>query len=128
MDKRQAERVKVCRKVALQWSSQDGRVEEEPALSRNISVSGVCLNTRRALEPGTHIQVRIPTDGCPPEWRLPKEIEGTAEVKRVVRNQGGLRQVALAFEPCLQKSMEFGYFMAYLLDRSSTSNANAAFA
>jgi len=122
MEQRRAERATVCRKLALEWPGQDGTTEVLPALSRDLSISGACVSTRKPLKAGDHVRIRIPTDGCPKEWGLPDELEGEAEVKRIARMQGGIRQVALAFEPCLQRSMELGYLMAFLLGRSSAAN------
>lgn len=119
MEQRQSERAKICRKLALEWSSDGEGPFEETALSRDLSLNGVCVNARRAFEPGQHVCVRIPTDGCPAAWKLPSELRAEAEVKRVLDAPGGTRQIALAFQPCLTQRMEFGFFMAYLLGRTS---------
>jgi len=119
MEQRQSERAKICRKLALEWSADGDGPFEETALSRDLSLSGVCVNARRAFTPGQQVCVRIPTDGCPSEWRLPAVLRAEAEVKRVIDAPGGTRQIALAFQPCLKQRMEFGFFMAYLLGRSS---------
>lgn len=121
MEQRQSERTNICRKLALEWSSNGEGPFEETALSKDLSLSGVCVNARRAFALGQQVSVRIPTEGCPAEWNLPKELRAEAEVKRVVDGPGGTRQIALAFQPGLKQRMEFGFFMAYLLGRSGAS-------
>lgn len=117
MDQRQAERAKVCRKLSISTDPTWESSYQEPALSRDLSITGACVTTNKPLQPGQKVFVRISTDGCPHQWHLPKEIRGAAEVKRVDKQNEGVRQVALRFDTPLAGSMEFGFFMAFLLGR-----------
>ena len=113
-EKRRAERLKVCCKMEIHAPGSRYGVTTRPALSVDISASGVCANTPYDLEPGTQVEIVINTTDAANALGLPESIRGMAEVRRVQAHEGGWRKVALAFAPAFTQSMELAFYIAYL--------------
>lgn len=112
VEKRRAERVKVGLKVLLQA---DHPVRVGPGITSDVSQGGICVMTRHELHPGQQIEITIPTHACPGELGLPGELRGRAVVQRVEEADHHTRKAALRFLPGLAHSMEWAFFMAFLL-------------
>lgn len=116
LEQRRAERVKVAMKVSLQAENPVNRGNVVgPAIVHDISLLGAYMTTRHDLRPGQEIDIRIPTDACPQHMGLPGYLTGRAIVRRVHAAGDRSRRVAMSFMPSLAQSMEFAFFMAYLL-------------
>lgn len=116
VEKRRAERVKVAMKVSLQSKNPvNKRTIVGPAIVHDISLLGACMTTRHDLQPGEEVDIRIPTDACPVDLGLPAYLSGRALVRRVEAATENSRRVAMSFLPSLAQSMEFAFYMAYLL-------------
>lgn len=113
-EKRRAERLKVCCKMEIHAPGSRYGGATRPALSVDISASGVCANTPCALEPGTQVEIVINTSDAADALGLPESLRGLAEVCRVQEHEGGWRKVALAFAPAFAQSMELAFYIAYL--------------
>ncbi len=122
VEKRRAERVTVAMKVSLQSKNPVNRGNVVgPAIVHDISLLGACMTTRHELQPGEEVDIRIPTDACPVDLGLPAYLSGRALVRRVEVATENSRRVAMSFLPSLAQSMEFAFYMAYLLGlRSET--------
>ncbi len=125
VEKRRAERVTVAMKVSLQSKNPVNRgTIVGPAIVHDISLLGACMTTRHDLQPGEEVDIRIPTDACPVDLGLPSYLSGRALVRRVEDAAGNSRRIAMSFLPSLAQSMEFAFYMAYLLGlRSETVTA-----
>jgi hypothetical protein len=121
LEKRLFERVKACVKLTIGVCSSLGSVgAERPALTRDVSRGGVACTTQHRLRVGERVQISIETRGCPEALGLPETLCGFARVLRVDRKTNHTGVVALRFEDDLPNTMEFGFFMAWLLGREAT--------
>lgn len=121
LEKRLFERVKACVKLTLGVCTSLGSVgAERPALTRDVSRGGIACTTQHRLRVGDRVEVAIETRGCPDALGLPETLRGFARVLRVDRKTNHTGVVALRFEDELPNTMEFGFFMAWLLGREAT--------
>lgn len=127
-DKRRAERLKVCCKMEIHGPGGRHGTTTRPALSVDISASGVCANTPYPLEPGTQVEIVINTSDAADALGLPESIRGMAEVRRVQEHEGGWRKVALAFTPAFAQSMDLAFYIAYLFGLQKNGGPTLALA
>ncbi len=117
---RSFERVKAGIKLTLGRRLESGGDIDRPALSRDISRSGVACTTQHRVSIGDRVRVMLSTQGSPHAMALPERISGHARVVRIERKNSSTRLVALRFDEEMAGSMELGFFMAWLLGRGNT--------
>ncbi len=127
-ERRQAERVRVCCKLELVASPDMPRPAAAPALSVDISSTGVCANTAHHLLPGEEVEVVINTAEASAALGIPSNLRGRAQVCRVELQAAGWRKVSLAFAPAFAQSMEIAFYMAYLCGMQENGGAATALA
>lgn len=127
-NRRQAERLKVCCKLEVVAPVGRGRVEARPALTVDISASGLSANTTHDLCAGGSVEVVLNTGEASAALGLPEALCAHANVCRVEAQAGGWRRVALSFAPAFAQSMEMALYMAYLFGMQQDGGANVALA
>lgn len=85
----------------------------------NVSVSGIYLKTRQALEVGQLVDLAIPTKGCPEDFTLPKAFLGKARVARIGPMAEDVCAAALTVEQDLLDDMSYAIFVEYQHRKSS---------
>lgn len=127
-ERRRAERVRVCCKLEIVASPDLARPAVEPALTVDISSTGVCANTPHHLKEGEEVEVVLSTTDASGALGIPANLRARAQVRRVEPQSAGWRKVALAFAPAFTQSMEFAFYMAYLCGMQEGGGATAAMA
>lgn len=127
-ERRRAERLKVCCKMEIHAPGGRYGVSTRPALSVDISASGVCANTPYDLEPGAQVEIVINTTDAANALGLPESLRGLAEVRRVDVHASGWRKVALAFAPAFAQSMELAFYIAFLCGLQENGGATPSLA
>lgn len=127
-DRRKAERVRVCCKLEIVASPDLARPAAEPALSVDISSTGLCANTPHHLKPGEEVEVVINTAEASGALGIPANLRARAHVCRVEMQAAGWRKVSLVFAPAFAQSMEIAFYVAYLCGMKEGGGAAPAMA
>jgi hypothetical protein len=85
-----------------------------PGLAKNISMSGVSLETKHKLAVAQWVTLAIPTDRIPSDLCLATAFVGPAVVRRVTQLEGTRVLAGLEFGDALLQNIEFVMFIDYL--------------
>ena len=114
-ERREAERFPVSFKLSVSVENPPGEGSVvSPAGVKNLSRSGVFVETRQALSPGQQVTLAIPTTQCPGGMRLPQAFVVPAVVMRVDEVKSDRWRVGMRFGDAAYRNMELMMFIDFL--------------